>query len=258
VLRNGPALPTETTALAVDWRTPPRELALSTGMVHVWRAGLDLETACLRHLERYLSVDERMRAARFRFAQDRERFVAARGMLREILSLYLNMEARRLSFGYRTNGKPFLANQDDGALCFNVSHSLDTVLIAVAHKRKVGVDIECARGGIAVEEIAETVFSASERQVLSSLRSEAKHMAFLRLWTRKEAYIKADGRGVSLPLKHIDVSAPTDRVARLDEATGEWRVLADWRLRTLSVGPDHAASLAAEDQGWELAFWRWC
>ena len=205
----------------------------------------------LRRLELNLSADERARAARFRFARDRERFVAARGMLREILSLYLDAEARRLSFGYETHGKPFLA--EHGALCFNVSHSLDTVLIAVAHNRKVGVDIECARGSIAVEEIAERVFSASEKQALSSLEGEAKRMAFLQFWTRKEAYIKADGRGMSLLLEHIDVSAPTDRVAVLDEATDEWRVLADWTVRTLVVGPDHAASLAVEDQGWELA-----
>jgi 4'-phosphopantetheinyl transferase len=206
-------------------------------------------------LELHLSADERARAARFRFTRDRERFVAARGLLREILSLYLDVEAQRLSFGYGTNGKPFLA--EHSALRFNVSHSFDTMLIAVAHEREVGVDIECARSSIAVEEIAETVFSASERQALSSLESEAKRMAFLRFWTRKEAYIKADGRGVSLPLEHIDVSAPTDRVSALDEATGEWRMLTDWTLRTLAAGPDHPASLAVEDQGWELACWQW-
>ena len=245
----------EVTAPTVDWRTPPPKLALASSTVHVWRASLDQKTARLRRFGRTLSADERARAAHFRFALDRERFVAARGLLREILSLYLDVEAQRLSFGYGTNGKPFLDEHSD--LLFNVSHCLDTVLIAVAHKCKVGVDIECARGSIAVEEIAETVFSASERQAVNSSIHEAKRMTFLRLWTRKEAYIKADGRGVSLPLDHIDVSAPTDRVMVLDEATGEWRVLMDWRLRTLAVGPDHAASLATENQGWKLACWRW-
>jgi 4'-phosphopantetheinyl transferase len=238
-----------------DWHAPPPKLTLSTSLVHVWRACLDQDIVRLHRLELNLSADEWARAARFRFARDRERFVAARGLLREILSLYLDVEARRLSFGYGTNGKPFLA--EHSALRFNVSHSLDTVLIAVAHKRKVGVDIEHARGSISAEEIAETVFSAPERHALRRLDGEAKDVAFLRFWTRKEAYVKADGRGVSLPLEHIDVSAPTDRVAALDEATGEWRVLTGWTLRTLAVVPDHAASLAVEDQGWELACWQW-
>lgn len=242
-------------APAVGWRAPPPKLELASNTVHVWRTDLDQKTPRLRRLELNLSADERARAARFRFARDRERFVTARGLLREILSLYLNVETQRLSFGYGTNGKPFLTEHGD--LRFNVSHSLDTVLIAVAHKCKVGVDIECTRGSLAVEEVAETVFSASEKQAVSSVDSEAKRMAFLRLWTRKEAYIKADGRGVSLPLEHIDVSAPTDRVAALDETTGEWLVLTDWTLRTLAVGPDYAASLVVEDHGWELACWQW-
>lgn len=224
-------------------------------MVHVWRTGLDQCTARLRRLERNLSADEWARAARFRFTRDRERFVAARGLLREILSLYLDVEAVQLSFGYGTNGKPSLAAY--GALRFNVSHSLDTVLIAVAYKREIGVDIEHVHDYVAVEEIASTVFSTPERHALSRIDSEARRMAFLQFWTRKEAYIKADGRGVSLPLEHIDVSAPTNSVAALDKATGEWRVLTDWRLQTLAVSPDHAVSLAVEGQGWELACWRW-
>ncbi len=223
--------------------------------MHVWRAGLDQSTARLRRLERNLSADEWARAARFRFTRDRERFVAARGLLREILSLYLDVEPGKLSFGYGTNGKPFLAAY--GALRFNVSHSLDTVLIAVAYRREIGVDIEHVHDYVPVGEIAETVFSTPERHALSRIDSEARRMAFLRFWTRKEAYIKADGRGVSLPLEHIDVSAPTNSVAALDKATGEWRVLTDWRLQTLAVSPDHAVSLAVENQGWELACWQW-
>jgi 4'-phosphopantetheinyl transferase len=138
-----------------------------------------------------------------------------------------------------------------------VSHSLDVALVAVAHGREVGVDIEHARYDIPVEEISETVFSAPEKRALSRLDGEAKRMAFLRFWTRKEAYIKADGRGMSLLLKHIDVSATTSRVAVLDEATGEWRARMDWTLQTLAISFDHAAALAAEGQDWHLACWQW-
>jgi 4'-phosphopantetheinyl transferase len=242
-------------APALDWCAPPLELALPVRTVHVWRIDLDLETLRLGRLEQDLSADERLRAARFRFTLDRERFVAARGLLREILALYLNVTARQLSFGYGPNGKPFLAEHD--ALRFNVAHSLNVALVAVAYEREVGVDIEHARYDIAVEEVAETVFSTQEKHTLSRLEGEAKRTTFLQFWTRKEAYIKADGRGMSLLLEHIDVSVPTNRVAVLDENMGEWRLCADWTLQTLATGPDHAAALAAEGQDWRLACWQW-
>jgi 4'-phosphopantetheinyl transferase len=254
-LRNDPASSLIDKAPAVDWCAPPPELELPARTVHVWHIDLDLQTARLGRLEQNLSADERLRAARFRFARDRERFVAARGLLREILALYLNVAARQLSFGYGPNGKPFLA--EHGGLRFNVSHSLNVALVAVAHEREVGVDIEHARYDIPVEEIAETVFSAPEKRTLSRLDGEAKRMTFLRFWTRKEAYIKADGRGMSLLLEHIDVSVPTNRVAVLDEDMGEWLVRANWRLQTLAIGADHAAALAAEGEDWRLACWQW-
>jgi len=204
-----------------------------------------------------LSADEQAWAARFRFAQDRERFIAARGLLREILALYLDAAAQRLRFRYGAHGKPFLSAAEHNDLRFNVSHSLDTMLVALAHAREVGVDIEHAPPDLAVEDIAETVLSAPEKRALSRLDGKAKRMAFLRFWTRKEAYIKADGRGVSLPLERIDVSVPTTRVAVLDGATGEWRVRTDWTLQTLVIGPERAAALAAEGQDWHLACWQW-
>lgn len=241
----------------VEWRAPPPELSLAAGVGHVWRADLGLEAAQMRRLERNLSADERARATRFRFARDREHFIAARGLLREIAALYLDAPAWRLRFGYGAHGKPFLLEAEHDDLRFNMSHSFDTVLVAVANRREVGVDIEHVRADIAVEEIAETVFSEPEKRTLSRFDGEAKRMAFLRFWTRKEAYTKADGRGVSLPLRHIDVSVPGDRVAVLDEPTGRWQACSLWTLQTLAVGPDHVAALAAEGLDWQLSCWQW-
>jgi 4'-phosphopantetheinyl transferase len=252
---NDPASSSKRKTPAVDWCSPPPDLELPVRAVHVWRIGLDLEPVRLGRLEQDLSADERLRAARFRFARDRERFVAARGLLRQILALYLNTTARRLTFGYGSNGKPFLA--EHGALRFNMAHSLNVALVAVAYKREVGVDIEHVRYDIAVEDIAETVFSAAEKRALSRLDYQAKRMTFLQFWTRKEAYIKADGRGMSLLLEHIDVSVPTNRIAVLDETVGEWRLCTHWTLQTLATGPDHAAALTAEGQDWRLACWQW-
>jgi 4'-phosphopantetheinyl transferase len=227
-------------------------------MVHVWRANLGLEAAYLRRLEENLSADERGRASRFRFAHDRDRFVGARGLLREILALYLNAAPGRLSFGYGAYGKPFLAREEHGTLCFNVSHSFDTMLLAIAHKREVGVDVEGVRSiGLATDELGDTVLSEPEKQALARRDGQDKRSTFLRFWTLKEACIKADGRGVSLPLERIDVSVPEGRVAVLDEATGEWRTCSRWKLRTLAPLPGYVAALAAEGRDWRLALWQW-
>jgi 4'-phosphopantetheinyl transferase len=236
---------------------PPPELSLPAHAIHVWRAALGLEAAYLRRLEQDLSADERERASRFRFARDRDRFIGARGLLREILALYLNASPARLSFGYGAHGKPFLVGEHS-TLRFNVSHSFDTMLLAIAHMREVGVDVEGVRNNVVgMGEIGETAFSEPEKQALARFGGEDKHTNFLRFWTLKEAYIKADGRGVSLPLAQIDVSAPEGRVAVLNEATGEWRMCSRWELRTLAPVPGYIAALAAEGQDWRLALWHW-
>ncbi len=227
-------------------------------MVHVWRAHLDLDTKRLRRLEGSLSTDEQTRAAGFRFARDRKRLIAARGVLREVLALYLDTEPRRLVFSYGPYGKPFLADAVQSALRFNVSHSLDTMLIAVSNEREVGVDIQYAGTDIRLEEIAAATLSEAETEVLSRVHGEARRTAALRLFARKEAYIKADGRGMSLPLRQIDVSHPAGKIAVLDEKTGHWEVCTRLVLQSLAVGPAYVAALAAEGpESWPLACWRW-
>ena len=242
---------------ALEWCAPPPELSLPAHTVHVWRADLGSKAAYLRRLERNLSTDERARASRFRFARDRDRFVGARGLLREILALYLNASPGRLSFGYGAYGKPFLAGEHS-TLRFNLSHSFDAMLLAIAHMREVGVDVESARNlDPAMDEIGDTVLSEPEKQALARFRGEDRRTTFLRFWTSKEAFIKADGRGVSLPLKRIDVSAPEGRIAVLNEATHEWRTCPRWELRTLAPVPGYGATLAAEGQDLRLALWQW-
>lgn len=251
------ASPEPTTPRAPEWCTPPPQLSLPAHTVHVWRADLDLEAARLRRLERNLSADERARASRFHFARDRDRFVGARGLLREILAPYLNASPGRLSFGYGAHGKPFLVGEH-GTLRFNVSHSFDAMLLAIAHLRDVGVDVEGVRNiGLVIDEIDDTVLSEPEKQVLARFDGEERRETFLRFWTLKEAFIKADGRGVTLPLKRIDVSSAEGRAAVLDESTDEWRTCPRWELRTLATFPGYVAALAAEGQDWRLALWQW-
>jgi 4'-phosphopantetheinyl transferase len=177
---------------------------LADGEVVVWAASLDLETARLDTLRSSLSVDELERAARFRFARDRDRFVAGRGFLRTILADYSGERADALRFSYGPYGKPRLT--DCQGVQFNVSHSEDRMLVAVSADRDVGVDVEVLNSKHADELVAERFFSSQEVQDLRSLPSAEWSRAFLTCWTRKEAFIKARGEGLSLPLQDFDVT----------------------------------------------------
>jgi 4'-phosphopantetheinyl transferase len=240
------------------WRPPPAERALSSAEVHVWRASLDQAAPCVERLQRTLSADELHRAARFHFPRDRRRFIVARGVLRDILGRYLGVHPSALGFRYSAYGKPALADvADEEALRFNVSHSHEMALFAVTCGREVGVDIEYLRREIACEEIAEHFFSVRERGSLRALPAEVKHQAFFNCWTRKEAYIKAHGEGLSLPLDQFDVSLAPGEPAALLATRSDPREALRWSLRVLTPGPDYVAAVAVEGQGWNLTCWQW-
>jgi 4'-phosphopantetheinyl transferase len=204
-----------------------------------------------------LSEDEAARADRFHFAHDRNHFIVARGMLRVILGRYLRRPPAGLRFDYNAYGKPELRAAADGSrLRFNLSHAAGVALYCVADGRRVGVDVEYVREGAAYEEIAGHFFSERERASLAALPPEARARAFFNCWTRKEAYIKARGEGLSIPLDSFDVSlSPGEPVALLctrDDALEASR----WSLRELALGPDYVAAVAAEGAGWRLCCWR--
>lgn len=238
----------------LEWREPSPQPALAYDAVHLWRADLDAEAAGASGRHRSWSEEERARGARFRFARDRDRYLAGRGLLREILANYLGAEPGQLSLGQGSHGKPFVAGQED--LRFNVSHAGASMLVAVADAREVGVDIEHVATDVSVEELADTILSRPELRILNGLGRESSQAAFLVLWTRKEAYLKADGRGLSLPPRHIDVSSPEGAVALFDELTGEWTSSSRWTLQTPAVGPHHVSAVAAEGRGWRLCCFR--
>jgi len=254
-LESQPWVASELATPARDWCAPPSQPALPHELVHVWRADLDVGAACASSLRCSLSADERGRGARFRFARDRNRYFAGRGLLREILAKYLDVRGGQLRLRRASYGKPFVAGHDD--LRFNVSHAGATMLVAVAYRREVGIDIEQIASHLSTEELADTTLSPPELSVLDAFRGEAKQAAFLGLWTRKEAYLKADGRGLSLPVTDVDVTAPEGRVALWNESTGAWESSMRWMLQTLAVGPEHVAALAAEGRAWRFICFQW-
>ncbi|MGI8856230.1 MAG: 4'-phosphopantetheinyl transferase family protein [Thermomicrobiales bacterium] len=240
------------------WRVPPPRLALGDDEVQVWRASLDATPERIEQLSRTLTADERARAERFRFARDRARSIVARGVLREIIGRVLAREPGALAFRYNAFGKPSLPDESGRErIRFNLSHADGIALYALTRHRAVGVDIERVRADMAGERIAERFFSAREVATLRALDPALQPEAFFACWTRKEAYKKARGEGISVGLDRFDVSlAPNEPAALLasreaDEATSRWD------LHHLTPHPGYVGAVAVEGDPCGLTCWQW-
>jgi len=240
------------------WSSPPRDLALESDEVHVWRAALDSSSLRLEDLRHTLSPSEQARAERFSFQRDRDRFVVRRGLLRVILGRYLAMDSSRLQFDYGAGGKPALAPQYNGTqLRFNVSHSAGLVLYAVTRGREIGIDLEQIQPAIAQERIPEHFFSPREVAALRALPVDAQAEAFFACWTRKEAYVKAKGDGLALRLDSFDVSLVPGEPAALLRTAGDAQEASRWSLQALAPDRGYVAALAVEGYPGRLQCWQW-
>ena len=240
------------------WRSPPKSLNLRTDEVHVWRAALNRAAPQVQEFQRALSRDERERAERFHFRVDREHFIVSRGLLRTVLGRYLNAEPGELCFCYSPYGKPSLAGEFSRSLIkFNLSHSRGVALFAFTRGREIGVDVEFARPDLATDEIAERFFSPREVTMLRALPKAEWREAFFKCWTRKESYIKAVGKGLSLALDQFDVSLAPGEPAALLSTTYDPEEASRWRLEELQPGDGYEAALAAEGQDWSLQCCQW-
>jgi 4'-phosphopantetheinyl transferase len=182
------------------------DLALSSTDIHVWRVAPDQPERIVQQLHLALSTDEQARASRFHFERDRTRFVVGHGALRVILGRYLGLEPDQVRFEYGPHGKPLLAPPGSNGLCFNASHSQGLGLCAVAQQREIGVDLEHMHPVADAEQIAERFFSAQENAALRALPANQRQEAFFNCWTRKEAFIKAVGDGLSHLLNQLGVT----------------------------------------------------
>ncbi len=196
--------------------------------IHVWHAALDRDEKTLAQLESSLSREEKTRADRFHFANDRNRFVAARGQLRELLGKYLRQAPASLEFSYGKHGKPFLPGETASSeLSFNLSHSASLAVYAIAKGRNLGIDVEHVRPESAGEDIARRFFSAREVSDLQSLPAEARVEGFFHCWTRKEAYLKATGMGLQIALDSFAVNLLPDKpVQFLSGVEPHWHLAA--------------------------------
>ena len=224
---------------------------LASDEVHSWCVTLDVAPDTSADLDLTLSHDERNRSARLRFARDRRRFVAARGVLRNLLGRYLGTRPGQIRFAYNAFGKPELSPELGSRLRFNLSHSADLALIAITTEADIGVDLEYIRPQTDHVEIARRFFSAAEVDQLNGLPSPLHPRAFFSGWTKKEAYVKACGEGLAIPFTSFSVPLATDPMHTLVD------LARSWSLYTLQPVPGYVGALAIEGAGWRLSQWQW-
>jgi len=245
-----------TVCLSAGWTDPPHRLSLGTDEVHVWRALLRQAEPRTDLLRWFLAADERERAEAYRFRRDREQFITARALLRLLLGSYLDCSPDELRFRYGLYGKPYLIEEQGGGgreILFSVSRSGGLALFAVTRGKNVGIDVERVRFDLDYERIADRFFSRKEVTTLRRLPADyMRREAFFTCWTRKEAYVKAIGKGLSCSLDRFSVSLMPGEQAALLEAEGDPGAASRWSLRDIGARSDYAASLAVEARGRQL------
>lgn len=238
------------------WKMPPELLVARHDEVHVWRAFLNIAPAWVQNLSWILSIDERKRADQFRFQKDRQDFIVARALLRMILGRYLRKRPDQVRFEYGSYGKPFLAGEGDKELSFNLSHSQGLVLYAITRGRQIGVDVECVRDNRDTEAIARRFFSPQEIAAIESLPEPIRQRAFFACWTRKEAYLKARGDGLSVAMDSFSVSVSPGEPALLLNAQNDTQESSRWSLADLDPDSRYVGALAVEGCHWRLNCWQ--
>jgi 4'-phosphopantetheinyl transferase len=226
--------------------------------IHVWSVDTDREAMHLARLWATLSPDERARASRMRSSTLQARHAVAHGALRAVLAGYLSVEAAELRFAYGDHGKPTLAaGFHSGGLRFNLSHSDNRALIAVALGREVGVDIERMRDEVEAGDLARRWFAPLEAAAMAQLGATEERAAFFRTWARKEAYLKARGFGLSRSPRTFEIPDPGLRQIGSVRDLAEPEASGRWTYRDLAVGEGWAAAVVAEGEGWTTHLREW-
>jgi len=236
------------------WGLPPTELPALKQTAHVWCTALEFPPDVLQTFFSLLSSDEKARAQQFRFEKDRDHFIAARGLLRKILSRYLNIEPQNLKFQYNLYGKPSLV--DHSHLQFNLSHSNGLALYAFTLDNSIGVDIEFKGRECDIDAIAQRYYSPREYEILNKLSDTEKTDAFFNGWARKEAFLKALGQGISYSLEKVEVTL-TNESARFIAIHDDEQDITQWYLHALNPSLDFAAALAIKGQVDKVETWKW-
>lgn len=215
--------------------------------LHVWLAHLDAAENELAYYRTLLGPEELARANRFYFEQHQARYVVGRGILRSLLSHYLGVPAQEIPISYGPHGKPALAAAYRHLeLEFNLAHSHDRAIYLFGRARPLGVDLEQVRPLKDADDFAARFYSARECALIHSLTGDQKWEVFYKLWTCKEAYLKANGKGLTVPLQQVEINLGPDDTAEMISLGGEAAEAAGWQLQLYQPAPDYQAALAVQ------------
>lgn len=239
-------------SVEIPWPIQTEPPALAADAVHVWAFSLERPLSLGEPL---LDQIELSRASRFYFEKDQRHFVAGRSILRTLLGHYLSLPPTAVAFVHGTHGKPELASGlsvNGRFLRFNLSHAGGVGLLGVTLNRQIGVDIEPVRALDDADDVAQRFFSTEEVKAYRAVPDEQKPMAFFNCWTRKEAFIKAVGEGLSYPLDQFGVSLVPDEPAELRWVANEETAVSHWQLAAVTPAPGFVGAIMAETPGWQL------
>ena len=228
---------------------------LEKGEVHIWRLEPEPAVELARYF-RLLDRDEQDRAGRFRFQHLTRSFIVDHGRLRLILGAYTQSHPEDLVFSLNKFGKPCLDGPHRG-LHFNLSHTEGLTLLALCLDSEVGIDVEAVRPMEDWREVAQSHFSARENKALHSTIESDRQKAFFRCWTRKEAFLKANGCGLSMPLDSFAVSLAPEEFPALLDCAWDPHETSRWSLFSLALGENFIGALALENREWKIRFFDW-
>ncbi|PHN08618.1 4'-phosphopantetheinyl transferase family protein [Flavilitoribacter nigricans] len=210
------------------WKEAP-EIALPVaGEVHLWKVELTVPAPTLDHYQTIIAQEEKERAAKFYFEKDRHQYIVGRARLRLLLGRYLDLAPQAVRFEFNQFGKPNFPNEQ--GLQFNISHSGGLAVMGFTRDAAIGVDLEKINPNIEVKLIASRFFAEVEKRQILALPTERQASAFYRCWTSKEAFIKAHGQGLSLPLDQFEVEIHPDRKAALKNVHWEPELVESWSI----------------------------
>ncbi|ABG53648.1 MAG: 4'-phosphopantetheinyl transferase superfamily protein [Trichodesmium sp. St16_bin4-tuft] len=230
-----------------------KKFELSENNVHIWSTNLKLSSDKIEELSTILSPDEKNRANKFYFEKDKNRFIIARGTLRTILSRYLNIEPKKLQFTYSDRGKPYLKNT---SILFNLSHSQDLALYGITKINLIGIDLEYIRPMNDAVNLAKRFFSLQEYKLISQLPPQKQQETFFKIWTCKEAYLKATGDGLAGHLEKVEICLTPEKPVEFFSINGDIEAASHWYLYQFIPQPNYIAAVVVAEKNQKLSFWQ--
>ncbi len=241
----------------ISWRKPTEEAYILGKNVHIWLIKYDQSNHLLSAAKHILSDEEKRRADRFHFDIDHKRFSMTRTLLKIILGNCLSKPSQDIQFIFNKHGKPMLADSGN-EIHFNVSHSGNLGMIAISNISKIGIDVEQFRNEMITENIAKRFFSKLEVEEFLKLAEDEKLQGFFNCWTRKEAFIKAVGLGLSLPLNAFDVTLKPNEPARLVAVRYKNEIATNWTLTDIKLKNGYASAFIIKAKSFSKKFWFAC